>query len=176
MYAVIARWTLTNQWIERLAALGLGAVTAFMFVNVVLRYLFNAPISWGDELVQFTFIWLVFLGAVAAMKSNSHYAVETLMEVLPKVPAVAVGVLTDVAVIVICGVLAWYGYRIMMLFSFQSSPSLELPMVIVNSSLPLAALLMGVVRGAQMIERIRVDLLGGMPLARHVPSITHHAP
>lgn len=168
---------LTSQSVERLAATILGGVAVFMFVNVVLRYLFNAPIASGDEIVQFAFIWLVFLGAVAAMKTNSHYAVETLVEALPKVAGTIVGVLTDLMVIAICGVLAWHGYRIMMLFSFQNSPSLELPMVIVNASLPLAALLMIVIRSVQMIERVRVDLLDGTPLLPTVqPPLTSHAP
>ena len=180
MCAVIARCDPHfNQYdVERLAALDTWCrLTVFMWSPTSCSGTSSMlPSRGGTSSCSSLSSGWFYLGAVAAMKSDSHYAVETLMEVLPKVPAVAVGVLTDLAVIVICGVLAWYGYRIMMLFSFQSSPSLELPMVIVNASLPLAALLMGVVRGVQMIERIRVDLLGGVPLARHIPSITHHAP
>lgn len=164
MYRSLARWVLANLLVEHLAALVLAAITTFMFGNVVLRYAFNAPIAWGDEAMQFAFIWLIFIGAVAAMKSGSHYSVTVLVDRLPSPFAAVIEIIADLAVIAICAMLTWYGIKVTMLFSFQLSPSLEIPMAIVNLSLPLASFLMIVVRVVQMIERVRVDLLGNVPL------------
>jgi TRAP-type C4-dicarboxylate transport system permease small subunit len=165
MYRSLARWILVNQCVEHLAALVLTAITLFMFGNVVLRYAFNAPIAWGDEVMQFAFIWLVFIGAVAAMKSGSHFSVTFLLDQLPRPIAAVIEVMGDLTVIAICAILTWYGLQVTMLFSFQLSPSLEIPMTFVNASLPLASLLMLVVRAVQMVERVRVDLLGNAPLS-----------
>jgi TRAP-type C4-dicarboxylate transport system permease small subunit len=170
MYAVIARWLLSNQLVERLCAIGLAAITMFMFGNVVLRYAFNAPIAWGDELTQFAFIWLVFLGAVAAMKTDSHYSLTLLIDNVPRPLAVLLGVLGDLTVIAICSAFAWYGLKLMQLFSFQTSPSLELPMSVIYASLPLSSLLMIIVRIVKMVERVRVNLLGGKPAQEQAPA------
>jgi TRAP-type C4-dicarboxylate transport system permease small subunit len=169
MYRSLARWILMNLYVERLAALVLTAITLFMFVNVVLRYAFNAPIAWGDEVMQFAFIWFVFIGAVAAMKSGSHFSVTLLLDQLPRPIAAVIKVTGDLAVIAICATFIWYGLQVTMLFSFQLSPSLEIPMTFVNASLPLASLLMLVVRAVQMVERVRVDLLGNAPLSTATP-------
>lgn len=164
MYTPVARWLLSNQLVERLCAVALAAITLFMFSNVVLRYGFNAPIAWGDELTQFAFIWLVFLGAVAAMKTDSHYSLTMLIDNVPRPIAVLLGVLGDLAVIAICSAFAWYGFKLIQLFSFQTSPSLELPMGVVYASLPVSAVLMIVVRMVKMVERVRVNLLGRRPV------------
>jgi TRAP-type transport system small permease protein len=172
MYAVVARWLLSNQLVERLCAVLLAAITIFMFGNVVLRYAFNAPIAWGDELTQFAFIWLVFLGAVAAMKTDAHYSLTLLIDLVPRPIAVLLGVMGDLAVIAICSAFAWYGLRVIQLFSFQTSPSLELPMSVVYASLPLSAVLMILIRAVKMVERVRVNLLGGKPLQEQTSSHT----
>jgi TRAP-type C4-dicarboxylate transport system permease small subunit len=176
MYRSLARWILVNLCIEHLAALVLAAITLFVFGNVVLRYVFNAPIAWGDEATQFVFIWLIFIGAVAAMKSGSHYSVTFLVDQLPRPIAILIEIMSDLAVIAICATLAWYGLKVTMLFSFQLSPSLEIPMTVVNSSLPLASLLMLVVRTIQMVERVRVGLFGNAPLTAAEPRVDLERP
>lgn len=170
MYTPIARWLLSNQLVEQLCAIVLAAITLFMFGNVVMRYAFNAPIAWGDELIQFAFIWLVFLGAVAAIKSDSHYSLTLLIDNVPRPVALLLGVLGDLAVIAICAAFAWYGLKLIQLFSFQTSPSLELPMGVVFASLPLSSVLMIVVRMVKMIERVRVNLFGRRPVQEKPPT------
>lgn len=176
MYRSLARWILVNLYVEHLAAIVLAAITIFMFGNVVLRYAFNAPVAWGDEAMQFAFIWLIFIGAVAAMKSGSHYSVTVLVDRLPRTFAAVIEIMGDLAVIAICAMLTWFGIKVTMLFSFQLSPSLEIPMAIVNSSLPLASFLMIIVRVVQMAERFRVGLLGYAPLSGTEPKVDLERP
>jgi TRAP-type C4-dicarboxylate transport system permease small subunit len=170
MYAVVARWLLSNQLVERLCAVGLAAITLFMFSNVVLRYGFNAPIAWGDELTQFAFIWLVFLGAVAAMKTDSHYSLTLLIDNAPRPIAALLCVIGDLAVIAICAAFAWHGFKLIQLFSFQTSPSLELPISVVYASLPLSSVLMIIVRAVKLVEHVRVRLLGRRPVQEKTPA------
>jgi TRAP-type transport system small permease protein len=65
-------------------ALSLAVMAILVFGNVVLRYAFNSGITWSEEMSRYLFIYLVFLGAVGAMKSNEHLGMDTVIKRLPR--------------------------------------------------------------------------------------------
>ena len=58
--------------VSALLALGLAAMVAMVFGNVVLRYAFNSGITVSEELSRWLFVWLTFLGAVLAVRERAH--------------------------------------------------------------------------------------------------------
>jgi TRAP-type C4-dicarboxylate transport system permease small subunit len=56
---------------------------AFIFGNVILRYLFNSGLPWAEELSRFLFVWITFLGAVGAMKENKHLGFSSVVKKMP---------------------------------------------------------------------------------------------
>ena len=56
----------------------LGAIVCLIFYQVAARYVFGEPEAWIEELCTYAFIWLVFLGAGAAMKLDRHIRVTSL--------------------------------------------------------------------------------------------------
>lgn len=58
--------------LEWLLALLLAGMTAMVFGNVVLRYGFRSGIDISDEMSRFFFVWLIFIGAIVAMRRNMH--------------------------------------------------------------------------------------------------------
>ncbi|HEU5323145.1 MAG TPA: TRAP transporter small permease [Methylomirabilota bacterium] len=54
----------------------LAAMTAAVFVQVVLRYLGRVAIDGLDEVPRYLFVWLVMLGGAAAMHRGEHTALE----------------------------------------------------------------------------------------------------
>ncbi len=66
-------------------AIGAGFLFALAlnFSNVIMRYVFLAPIYWAEEVMIFTFVWCVFLGAAAVTLSGDHLRVEFLQWMLP---------------------------------------------------------------------------------------------
>jgi TRAP-type C4-dicarboxylate transport system permease small subunit len=68
-----------------LAAL-MGIMVVLVFGNVVLRYLFNSGITWAEEVSRYSFVWLVFIGAIVALSEGKHMYVDVLVSRLsPKV-------------------------------------------------------------------------------------------
>jgi TRAP-type C4-dicarboxylate transport system permease small subunit len=63
-----------------LMAAALLIMAILVFGNVVLRYFFNSGITWSEEMARFLFIWLVFLGAIGALKDNQHLGVDMLIK------------------------------------------------------------------------------------------------
>ena len=69
--------------LNALMATCLSLMGLFIFTNVVLRYAFNSGLTWAEELSRFLFVWLVFLGAIGALKDNSHLGFTSLVQKLP---------------------------------------------------------------------------------------------
>lgn len=67
-------------WLERGVgtALVLGIVIAIT-IQVVTRYAFDRPLVWVEESATYAFIWLVFIGASAALKAGRHILIETFL-------------------------------------------------------------------------------------------------
>jgi len=64
-------------------ALLLAGMVVLIFGNVVLRYGFDTGITYSEELSRMFFIWLIFLGAVVAMREHGHLGMDTVLRRLP---------------------------------------------------------------------------------------------
>lgn len=58
------------------AGLMVAATVALTLLQVVLRYFFNDPQSWAEEVGRYLFVWITFLGAAVAYAHNSHIRVD----------------------------------------------------------------------------------------------------
>jgi C4-dicarboxylate transporter DctQ subunit len=71
-----------DRLLGRAEEIFVGAALAFsaglLFVNVVLRYWFLAPISWAEELSLYLVVWMVFVGASVAVRTRGHIAIDLL--------------------------------------------------------------------------------------------------
>ncbi len=69
-------------------------------VQVVLRFVFLAPLTWPEELSAILLIWLTFVGAVALTRRNDHIRVELVEEFAGPRIARWLDILFDIATIV----------------------------------------------------------------------------
>ena len=60
----------------------LSAMILMVFVNAVLRYFFNTAITESEELSRFLFIWIVFTGAMVALKQGKLVSITALSDAL----------------------------------------------------------------------------------------------
>ncbi len=71
--------------IDILTGIFTGLMVFFVFLNVVLRTFFNSGLTWSEELARYLFVYVTYIGAVSAMRSNAHMSVDTLISrVTPK--------------------------------------------------------------------------------------------
>ena len=75
---------IVNELEETAIAILLGAMTIITFVNVVMRYVFNASLIWGLELTLALFAWLVLFGMSYAVKVTAHLGVDAVINILPQ--------------------------------------------------------------------------------------------
>ncbi|SDE83982.1 TRAP-type C4-dicarboxylate transport system, small permease component [Variovorax sp. CF079] len=69
--------------LDALVALALAIMVVLVFGNVVLRYAFNTGITVSEEVSRWLFVWLVFLGAIVALKEHAHLGSDMLVSRLP---------------------------------------------------------------------------------------------
>ena len=69
--------------LRALIALCLLLMVVLVFGNVVLRYVFNTGLTLSEELSRWLFVYLVFLGAVVAMREHAHLGMDGVVKRLP---------------------------------------------------------------------------------------------
>lgn len=156
--------TLLRRGLEYLCAGLLMVIVAVIFANVVGRYFFHAPLRWSDEVAQFLFLWLAYLGALAALMGGRHYSFPNLIDLLPVKLRLAIKTLSDLIVLAMLAILVWTGVKLVDLLHHQRSPALDVPIYFVYSALPLVSALMVLVVFYQMVRR----LFGGEDPGREV--------
>ncbi len=60
----------------------LVAMAAFVFLQVICRFV-RISTPWTDEMARFCFIYITFLGSVAAMRNENNIVIDVLLERLP---------------------------------------------------------------------------------------------
>ncbi len=125
---------------EILAGFFLVLISLATLANVVSRYLFNTPISWGEELARYGFIWLVFLGAALCTKHKRHICIDVVAVFLPPRGQLLLKILADAGVLTLMMIVIYYG-AILSAASSHPTSTLGMPTYLVYMVAPLSALL-----------------------------------
>jgi TRAP-type C4-dicarboxylate transport system permease small subunit len=131
----------TVKYFEEIVA---GAFMVLMslttFANVLARYFFNSPIQWAEELARYSFIWVVFMGAVVCTKRKRHIAIDILLTALPARASACVRLLADICTLGIALVIAKYGWKLTAAAT-QITATLQVPHYVVYAIVPASAVL-----------------------------------
>jgi TRAP-type C4-dicarboxylate transport system permease small subunit len=90
------------QAMNTIIVVSLALMVIMVFSNVVLRYVFNSGITATEELSRFLFLWLIFIGAIVAMKESAHLGVDTLIARLPRSGKIACVLLSNALMLWCC--------------------------------------------------------------------------
>ena len=101
-----------SRTIDGLAIATFVGMFLCVFVQVVLRYGFDRPTVWSDELGRYLFVWCAFLGWIVAARRRSHLAVDVVaMKLGPRARA-TFALIGAVAALAFAAVLCFYGIQI----------------------------------------------------------------
>jgi C4-dicarboxylate transporter DctQ subunit len=122
----------------------LVAATALVFVNVFLRYVFNYALSWGDEVITYSLLWLVFLGSGIAARQGAHISMEALLTLLSRRTQQRNAVLVNAVCAVLSAVVGILGWRLAVAVRAldQVGAASGVPMFWVYLAIPAGCLLM----------------------------------
>lgn len=123
-------------------AIGLMLTTAVMMYVVVMRYAFNKPPIWSEEVPKTLFVWLTFLCAGLATKWGLNVRVSFLVERLA--PRVRYGVEVVMHLLVLAMLIVVCVYSIPMVQLHAQFPVLATgwPRSVLSLAIPVGCLLM----------------------------------
>lgn len=131
--------------LDRLIKISLVAmmitIAMLTFYQVIMRYGFNQSSSWSEEAIRFTFIWSSFLGVAMGVREKSHIGISILVELFNQKVQRVVEVVGYLAIMAFSGYLIYYGWKVVIATSAQTSPALGVPMSWIYMSIPVMACL-----------------------------------
>ena len=68
-----------SEWLGKLCAWCLFAIGFFITFEVLMRYVFNAPTIWVDEISRILQVWVVFLATPYVLKHREMISIDVLL-------------------------------------------------------------------------------------------------
>ncbi len=141
-----------------------AAMVAVIFMQVIMRYVFNNSLSWSEELGKFLFVWLSWFGISIGARRKEHIKITMLVDKLPYRVARVLDLVAEAVVIAICVVTAVYGVSLV-----RSQSAIRYAGIRISISWGYLSVVVGcalmTIRGlAAMIEDVRAIKIG-KPLA-----------
>lgn len=127
-------------------------ITAGVFIQVCMRYLFSLSFLWGEELSLFSFIWCVFLGAAIGVRRRIHFGFDLLAGLLRGRAAALQRLLVDLIVLGLAVVLVVQGYHFTILSIRRLSPALGITLFIPTLIIPISAAYMILVTALAVVK------------------------
>jgi C4-dicarboxylate transporter DctQ subunit len=157
--SLLARTDHALSWAETTFVGGaLAFASVLLFVNVVLRYWFLAPISWAEELTLYVMVWIVFIGSSVAIRTRGHIAIDLLPLVLKPEARRRLAIFVAIAVLLFLAVFFYYSgqHTLRVRASGQVTPVMQAPMWLAYLAMPAGSALM-FLRTCQVIWRLARD-------------------
>ena len=67
---------------EYVLCASLVLTTLIIFVQVIMRSVFNSSLTWSEELTRYIFIWQIWMGVSIAQKDKAHIKVDVIATIL----------------------------------------------------------------------------------------------
>ncbi|WP_180994436.1 TRAP transporter small permease [Bacillus sp. Marseille-P3661] len=126
---------------------GLG----ILFYGVVLRYVFEAPTTWQDEVARILLVWGILIGASATLRENNHISMELVYRFFPNSMKKVVDIFGNLVILAFFIFIMVSGFEIVMQKVHTGQESLNgFPLSVIYSILPLMGFLMSI----RTIERL----------------------
>lgn len=108
-----------NQILLHISMIILTLMMLLIATDVIMRYIFNAPIQGSFELTEYLMAILVPFSIAYCAEQKAHVAVDLVYERLKKTHQAALDIFTALFSIALTGVIVWQSYRY--IFEIKSS-------------------------------------------------------
>lgn len=128
----------------------LGVLT----VNIILRALFSTALSWAEEYMRYTIVWVTFIGSALCAEDNLHVGIDIFVQMSPPWMRKFLHCFAMLCATFFCGYMTIFSARnTMMLFStMQRSPIMQIPMGIIYISMPIGIFFTALQFGRKFVQ------------------------
>ncbi len=128
------------KWLGMFLILITSFLVGIIFLQVVLRFVFNFSIAEIDELSRYLFVWVIFLGISYGFREKAHLGVVFFVGLLPPKIKKAFLVGIELLVTIFFVVVVVTGYKMVLFTMAQRSATLLIPMGYVYLAIPAGAI------------------------------------
>jgi TRAP-type C4-dicarboxylate transport system permease small subunit len=136
---ILAIDRIVTNAIWALAAALLATISILGLYQVLIRFVFNQPSSWTEEIIGRLLIWTVALGVAAAFRQGALVSVDVMLRWSRGRWRQAVRLIILVVTATFLGLLAWVGYDLAWRIRFQTFASVPISISWAYLALPVGA-------------------------------------
>jgi TRAP-type C4-dicarboxylate transport system permease small subunit len=134
-------WSRAYDGLGHVGGLILAVMAGAVFLQVVLRFLGQAGIDGLEEVPRYLFVWLIMIGAAAAMQRGEHTALDYFVGLMsPRLRALTLVLTTGVGIALFVWLIR-LSFVLVPNAQLQTSAGLELPLGYVFAAVPVGAVL-----------------------------------
>lgn len=143
---------------ETIVAVSLGGAVLIILLSVIMRYVFQNALSWGEEAAILLLIYSTFVGASLVLREREHVGIDIITLRMSKRTEKATALVAMVITMAYCSVLGFYGWMMATSPSALNTvtPALGVPVWVTQLAVPLGLTLM-FVRGVEALVSIARD-------------------
>jgi TRAP-type C4-dicarboxylate transport system permease small subunit len=141
--------------IFEVVTVGLIVVLAVEVLAGIVFRAFRRPLVWYDEIASMLLAWLTYYGSALAALKRAHIGFPGFVRAMPRAPRTAALVIREIAVTGFFLLLAWEGARILGELGGETLVTVDIPVRLTQSVIPVGAVLFIVAELLTLPERIR---------------------
>ncbi len=121
-----------------ISCMALILVILSVIYGVIMRYVFNSPPAWTNELAGVAFTWVVFFGSSAAFKRKMHIGIELLVDSAPSKIKRGLIVIAELIVFIFLSFMVIYGFIYAIAAYQQPTSVLRIPNTYIYIAIPIS--------------------------------------
>lgn len=86
-------------------------IVAVIAIEVLRRFVLSYSSVWGEEAARYAFIYLVWIGAAAAVRDRAHIRIDVIMRLLPPRGRAAIYLFGDFATLVLAVIALYWSFQ-----------------------------------------------------------------
>jgi TRAP-type C4-dicarboxylate transport system permease small subunit len=131
-----------DRGINWLLAVLMAVMVVVIALQVWYRFILNNPLDWSEELGRYVFVWISFLGAAAGVRYQVHLGIDALEKIVGREAFRYVLVLINIVIQIFLLFVIYWGFTLLTVVRFQTSPSMLIPMTYPYAAVPVGAIFM----------------------------------
>lgn len=132
---------IVSRILERVVTLFFFVILVVTILLVILRYVFNASIIGGNELIEYLFIYTTAIGAVVAIGKREHIRINFFVDKLKQPWKASAETLSRILIAFINVVIFSLSFTWIRKVGYSESPVMRIPMWTVQVSVPIGCAL-----------------------------------
>ncbi len=129
--------SLIDEYLE----MGIGVVliltiSVVLSIQVFMRYVMGASLSWSEELARYLFIWLIYIGISYGAKVMRHIKIDAGLFLFPKKIRPYIVITGDILFLIFSITVVIYSSKLIQrqIMIGQTSPAMNIPMALVYAA------------------------------------------